>query len=59
MTGVLIRGEEQTKRQRHRGRPPRNNRGRGRSDESAKELGMPEITGPEGTNSVGTLLSDF
>ena len=44
MTGVLIRGEEQTKRQRHRERPPRNNRGRGRSDESAKELGMPEIT---------------
>ena len=44
MTGVLIRREEQTKRQRHTGSPPRNNRGRDRSDVSAKEFRRPEIT---------------
>ena len=44
MTGVLIRREEQIKKQRLTGRPPRNNRGRDRSDVSAKEFGRPERT---------------
>ena len=47
MTGVLIRREEQTKRQGHTGSPPRNNRGRDRSDVSAKELRRPETTGED------------